>query len=97
MNNKPVSTSPLLQKPTKQIQSTPNLTPLQPVYLPRISTLPGEDEPEPDQQEHEPDQQEPEQEQQEPEPNQHKTKRDIESMRAQLRAYTARIERWIKN
>ena len=63
------------------------------VYSPPIATLPEENEHEPDQQEPEPDQQENEQEQQEPEPNQHKTKRDIESKRAQLRAYHACIER----
>ena len=92
MNNKPVPSSPLSQTQTKQIQSTPNLATLQPVYLPPISTLSEKDEPEPDQQDPEPDEQEPEQEQQEPEPNQQKAKPDIEKMRAQLSAFHARIE-----
>ena len=95
MNNKPVPSSPLSQTQTKQIQSTTNLVPLQPVYLPPISTLSEKDEPEPDQQEPEPDQQEPEQEQQESDRNQQKAKPDIETMRAQLSAFHARIERSI--
>ena len=67
MSNKPV---PLSQTPTKQLQPTQILAPLQPVSLPPISTLPEEDEPEPEQQEPEPEQQEPEPEQHEPEPEQ---------------------------
>ena len=84
VNNKPVSSSSLPQKPTKQIQSTPRLAPLQPVYLPLIPTLPWEDEPEPEQQAHELDEQGPEQEQQQNEPTQYMTKplRDYETMHA---------------
>ena len=74
MNKKPVSSSPLSQKLTKQIQSIPKLASLQPAYSQPIATLPEENEPEKDQQEPEPDQREHEQEQQETETNQHKTK-----------------------
>ena len=55
VSNKPVSTSPLSQTQTKQLKPTQILAPLQPVSLPQISTLPEEDELEPDQQEPEPE------------------------------------------
>ena len=94
MNYKPVSSSPLSQKLTKQIQSTPKLAPLQPAYSPPIATLPEENEPEQDQQEPEPDQQEHDQEKQETKPNQHKIKplRDYVTMHAEFNSMYARIE-----
>ena len=64
VSNKPVPSSPLPQTPVIQIQPNQILAPLQPVTLPTISTLPEEDESEP-----EPDHLDPEQEQQEPEPD----------------------------
>ena len=89
----PITSPPPWQTPTKQIQSTPKLAPLQPAYSPPIATLPEENEREPDLQEPEPDQQEHEQEQQQSEPNQHKTKplRDMESMRAEFDSLYARV------
>ena len=77
----PVPSLPPSQTPTKQIQSSPKLAPLQPAYSPLIATLPEENDPEPDQQEPEPDQQEHEQEQQETKPNRHKTINHSEIMK----------------